>query len=1022
MRSVDRDLRRQHMHSDERRALFFHECARNQGDTMQWNSKDFSRRFKQERQYTSRDRVKVTKNHQKQKIIPAKVAYQRVREASIRSAKRMKSAQQEVNATMAPLLCYGLLKTEAKYQQVRQVNSTLSKGKGHYGISLPRQPTVQQVKVLAEAVYKNPNILSNAPDWVLRYRKGRLQKAGNILARPNQQVTLTKMDHTKYPFVEDAEAAIHSAMAEIGMNAIAMRIKKGRILDKIEVAAVVYFETAYHARCALYGLSKLGRVHLGQTVATARVVASKVQPTIELLLTEADGRCADELTEEKLSRVASILGVRSLPLQLWIDKDGRVTFIKLKIIDTSYQFFKKGQSRVINLLEYIGDEAECRQFIPHLVDQFSETNAMTFHLPNGLAIKVILVYISGDHKSLYAQTGREGGNDQRDQFSHRSMASMFHRVLYQGPVIFTYTDFIEIWTKINDEMKIVKAGLMVQNKSLTDKREAEIRNQLYRTHGRIDRVPAFMNGVRQAQPRVTDNLVITPLNLHNDTYGTLITMELVLPIVDPKSTELKRIRARQKGLLDGFGQKKCTQSGEGIRRLLHDCLDLELDIIPTKRSKYSGILWLKDTISYHLRLTDHTNFRPLALEDHERLKFASCTLLWWLLIGDLSSEQGGRTLKSGKTKNHLEDKVYPYETAHACVEFEERIRVPLSLVNEAAFEATFVFRDELIEAFRSKVALENERLAVHFKHLVNAIAPKRQYRSIMSGMSRHVERDIIILGCWKGLPKWSFNIRRMLLRRFSKLSYRRRVSICTSGDFQHTIKLKAKTENKESNFYAHLDPTPPVIIDPCGQCDHSPSDEITFCRSLNMWHFLWKLRGIKARQVLYASYSDRLRTVNIQRAQRIRLDIEQELKNPKKKKRKRTEINDDHDSKSQHVQTKSRPSVKLIQRLYKGYLRLQRRWPCHIASMTPSPQLRAILERSTERKAGPVWHGDLESISIQDIVTFKKAKLKSIIRFFQARKIQKGLTLRGNKKELQGKVRELLTQYPDLLNSLHQVD
>jgi hypothetical protein len=230
-----------------------------------------------------------------------------------------------------------------------------------------------------------------------------------------------------------------------------------------------------------------------------------------------------------------------------------------------------------------------------------------------------------------------------------------------------------------------------------------------------------MNGVRQAQPRVTDNLVITPLNLHNDTYGTLITMELVLPIVDPKSTELKRIRARQKGLLDGFGQKKCTQSGEGIRRLLHDCLDLELDIIPTKRSKYSGILWLKDTISYHLRLTDHTNFRPLALEDHERLKFASCTLLWWLLIGDLSSEQGGRTLKSGKTKNHLEDKVYPYETAHACVEFEERIRVPLSLVNEAAFEATFVFRDELIEAFRSKVALENERLAVHFKHLVNAI-------------------------------------------------------------------------------------------------------------------------------------------------------------------------------------------------------------------------------------------------------------------------------------------------------------
>ena len=120
------------------------------------------------------------------------------------------------------------------------------------------------MKVLAEAVYKNPNILANSPDWVLRYRKGRLHKVGNILARPNQQVTLTKMDHTEYPFIEDAEAAIETALAEIGMTAIAMRIKKGgKILDKIEVAAVVYFETAYHARCALHGLSTLGRVHLG---------------------------------------------------------------------------------------------------------------------------------------------------------------------------------------------------------------------------------------------------------------------------------------------------------------------------------------------------------------------------------------------------------------------------------------------------------------------------------------------------------------------------------------------------------------------------------------------------------------------------------------------------------------------------------------------------------------------------------------------------------------------------------------
>ena len=289
MRSVDRDLRRQHIDSDTRRALFLYECNRH-GDRKEWNAKHFGRRLKKrEREYASYDRVTFTKKHQTRKMIPAKVAYQRVHDASIRSAKRMKSAIQEVNATMAPLLCYGLLKTEGKFQQVRRLNNALMEGKGTYGISLPKQPTIQQVKSLAEQIYKNPDVLANSPDWVLRYRKGRLHKVGNILARPNQQVTLTKMDHTKYPYIEDAEAAITNSLTEIGMNAIAMRIKKGgQILGKIEVAAVVYFETAYHARCALHGLEKLGRVHLGQTVATARVVASKVQPTIQLMLTEDD--------------------------------------------------------------------------------------------------------------------------------------------------------------------------------------------------------------------------------------------------------------------------------------------------------------------------------------------------------------------------------------------------------------------------------------------------------------------------------------------------------------------------------------------------------------------------------------------------------------------------------------------------------------------------------------------------------------------------------------------------------------
>ena len=878
MRSVNRDLRKHNISSAVRRDMFQRQSL-DTGTTAEWNDNHFDHRFKAERLYISCERVMVQREQEKPKVIPADVAYRRVRDASTRSAKRMRSAQQEVNEAVAPLLCYGLLKTEGSYQQVRRMNNTLMKGKASYGITLPRHPTVQQVKTLADVIYNHPDVLTNSPDWVLRYRKGRLHKAGNVLALPNQKVTVTKIDAEQFKYIEDVEAAIIETLAKSCMTSTAMRIKKGEILQRPEIAAIVYFESAYHARCALHPLSTLGRVHLGQTIATARVVASKVQHTISMLLSEATGRLAGELSKNQLERVASVLGLRCLPIQIWIDKDGRVTFIKIKIVDVSYQVFEKGESRVAYLLEYIGDEAECRQFIPPLVDQFAKTNDMVFYLPNGVPVKVPLIFVSGDHKSLWAQTGRGGGNDHSDVFSHHSLRSFFHRVLYQGPVTFRYSEFIKIWSIINDEMKTLKSGFIAQNKFLSEKEEKKHREHLYRTHGRMDRVPVFMNGVHHEQPTVHERLLVVPLNLHNDTFDNLLTIDLMLHTVDPETKALKRIRARQKGLMDGFGQTKCSTSGEGIRRLIHECLPLEGCTIQSMRTKYSGIWWLKDTISYHLRITGHNrNYTPLALEEHERLKFATCTLLWWLLMGDLSEEQGGRTMKSGKTKNHLEDKVYPHETAHACVEFEERYRIPLSLVNEAIFEASFIYRDKLIEAFHSKVALERERKGVYFKQLVNVLAPIRRHRSIVSGMSRHIERNIIIMGCWKSLTKWSFNIRRMLLRRVSGLSYRGRVSLCSTGPHVHAILIKCKRTSLGTGFYDNLPPEPPLIVDPCGECTVQHLDHKLFDRSLAMWHFLWKIRGILARRTLHDSYLDRLRAVNIQRASRIREDLTNELK------------------------------------------------------------------------------------------------------------------------------------------------
>ena len=235
------------------------------------------------------------------------------------------------------------------------------------------------------------------------------------------------------------------------------------------------------------------------------------------------------------------------------------------------------------------------------------------------------------------------------------------------------------------------------------------------------------------------------------------------------------------------------------------------------------------------------------------------------------------------------------------------------------------------------------------------------------------------------------------------------------------------TETQGPGFYDHLDPEPNVIIDPCGHCDHTDPDEKSFKRSLTMWHFLWKVRGILARKSLYTSYPTRLRNVNVQRAKRICLAIEHELQKAKNKtqirqnKRKRTDHKDDQnasprDSVVVDTQNKSKPDIKLIQRLHEGYIQLQTRWPDHIPILRTSPKLREILEQSTERKLGDIWDGDLQSISSDEVGTMTCAQLKAVIRFFQARKVQKGLNLGGRKSDLQQKVRDLLQRYSGLID------
>ena len=75
-------------------------------------------------------------------------------------------------------------------------------------MSLAGYPSESSVKDLAHAIYNCPDILTNSPEWVLRYRKGRQKLVNNTVMLPNCQVTVSSMDPKEYKTEDDVVTAI----------------------------------------------------------------------------------------------------------------------------------------------------------------------------------------------------------------------------------------------------------------------------------------------------------------------------------------------------------------------------------------------------------------------------------------------------------------------------------------------------------------------------------------------------------------------------------------------------------------------------------------------------------------------------------------------------------------------------------------------------------------------------------------------------------------------------------------------
>ena len=156
MRSVNRNLKRLDIPKATRQQFFLNSKPQNQDTyTSEWTIASFNRRLlvKKEKSVKSTKRVTYTLVRTPKAVVSRKEANRRVRRAAIRSAKRMKVAQEQLNQSVAPFILHGLLKNEAKWQRNVRLHNALRPKSTNYGVGLALQPTVEKVRNISDSLY-----------------------------------------------------------------------------------------------------------------------------------------------------------------------------------------------------------------------------------------------------------------------------------------------------------------------------------------------------------------------------------------------------------------------------------------------------------------------------------------------------------------------------------------------------------------------------------------------------------------------------------------------------------------------------------------------------------------------------------------------------------------------------------------------------------------------------------------------------------------------------------------------------
>ena len=408
------------------------------------------------------------------------------------------------------------------------------------------------------------------------------------------------------------------------------------------------------------------------------------------------------LSECHTHRLGSLTQYHLL-LVLWVDNCDAQTAVRFRLIDPQRLLFPTGLSKVCLLMEYIGGEEMLPMWFPEVLEDMLQIKTAIYSLQH-VSIRVRFAFMVADHHALgILSCIPQGISDFRDSLG-LTVARWWSIVHDDGTSTMRVSDLVSKYNSSQHLYEMI-VHYLGKDKSATKPTDTQIREvaQKYCSviYGKINLPPLL------ARHRTGGALSVStcPPPMHDVFHVIQTTMQLVFMYAIPKeSYQHAQFVSWVGGLQDLVKQGKIIASMARARRIAVSCPGFFEDIIKSSSewSVYFPVLRLLAWITRHL-------YSPAESTPKRRLRFRLCGFLLWLLIGDLSARVGGRHMKNGSKKSHVEN-VYWKDLTQHMPRFEETFRLSLYHLNEESFEQSFKAYKLFAEKVHKATALEGERI------------------------------------------------------------------------------------------------------------------------------------------------------------------------------------------------------------------------------------------------------------------------------------------------------------------------